>query len=111
MRIWTLTVDSNYSVSTTLHRSEEDATRALRDNFDPEGEYADVQALLDGQRITVWIEEHCFPADLSGLTTALRAVDAAAEGDSNDAEIDALRDALDLACSILGVSKTDPEAR
>lgn len=61
MVVWTLTVDGRDSVETTLHHSEDDALKAVFIEFDAAGRYGnDLQALLDGEGICVYIKEHDF---------------------------------------------------
>lgn len=45
--------------------------------------------------------------EIGSLRRALERVDEAAEGDSNDEEIEALNDALDWALSLLGVDRRE----
>ena len=59
--VWTLTVEDHNSrnrVVTTTHGSEQQALDCLRDNYDPLNEFEDIQELLDGIGLIVYIERH-----------------------------------------------------
>lgn len=66
--IWSLTVQAdqhpNGGIVTTLHASELDAITALRENYDDQGEYAEVpddeiiQSLIDMQGLVIYIDQH-----------------------------------------------------
>jgi hypothetical protein len=57
MKVWTLTTDGLDGIQTTVHRSAEEALATVFANVD--GEYGDdLQALLDGEGIVVYIDEH-----------------------------------------------------
>lgn len=59
--VWYLTVDAD-EVSTTLHRSEAECIKALREGYDPEGEFADtsdediIQTLIDEQGLVIYMD-------------------------------------------------------
>ncbi|HEY5857761.1 MAG TPA: hypothetical protein VIW24_27925 [Aldersonia sp.] len=63
VRVCTLTVDapSASGIATSVHASEDDAIAHLRSKFDPEGDFADsenvVQSFCDNGFV-VYIEEH-----------------------------------------------------
>ena len=64
--IWTLTVDVDREIYTTVHSSEQDALRSLFENYDEVGEYGgDLQALIDGQCLIVHIEAHTLPPSVT----------------------------------------------
>jgi hypothetical protein len=57
--VWTLTVNHDKDIQTTVHHSESDAIKCLFDNFDPAKQYrGDMQALMDGERLVIKIDEH-----------------------------------------------------
>lgn len=60
MNVWTLTVDGDYEVTTSVHRSEDDAYNQLFAEYDPSGHVyrGDLQKLLDGEGLVVKVEEH-----------------------------------------------------
>lgn len=65
--IWTLTVDDNESITTTVHDSQAAVFAALRTNYDADGELADLddgdmtQSLIDTQGLVIYIGDHETP--------------------------------------------------
>lgn len=62
MKVWTLVVDEERTVVTSVHRSDDDALEAFYVNYDPMGEFEEsenrLQAIMDSCGLCVYIEEH-----------------------------------------------------
>lgn len=73
LTIWTLTVDDDNGLFTSVHLSEADAIQYVLDAYDPDGEFTgkpvtetpadDLQSVMDGRRLVVHIESHTVDVD------------------------------------------------
>lgn len=69
--IWTLTVEEDRTTTTIVLASQEGAFKALRANYDPEGDMSDlsdgdmIQGLIDQDHLVIYLEQHTAPKDAS----------------------------------------------
>lgn len=113
MKITTLTVDTDDTIITTVHRNEAEAIEYLRENYDPDGDFGDDDEIVQhlcNNGLCIYIEDHPLSFSLPpGITQELQAAANTALGDSNDAEIEAWRDVAETLCGVLGIEIPDAE--
>lgn len=117
MKVYTLTTDVA-EITTQVFATGAEVYHSVRSNFDPEGELEElsdgevIEELTSHRGVVLYIDEHDVPLGpdvRQKMESLLQYAANTANGDSNDEEIEAWRDAAEALAALHGLTVPDPE--